>query len=157
MPRRTALIVPVPEAEPAVSELRLEHDPALHGWGCPRTSRSSSRSLRRTSSTIPRSRRCSRPSACSRSSLAAVGRFGDDVTYLAPRPAQPFVDLIAAVTARWPEYPPYEGIHETVVPHLTLGHGRLDVSIETQYRSAPGSALSDHRSTIPSRGVKCPG
>jgi len=46
MPRRTALIVEVPEAEPAVGELRLQHDSSPR-WACPRTSRSSSRSRMR--------------------------------------------------------------------------------------------------------------
>ena len=52
--------------------------------------------------------------------LARVATFGDEVTYLEPVPAAPFVALTEAVAARWPQHPPYEGAHETVVPHLTV-------------------------------------
>ena len=41
------------------------------------------------------------------------------MAYLAPEPPEPFSRLTAAIVERWPDYPPYEGIHETVIPHLT--------------------------------------
>jgi 2'-5' RNA ligase len=43
--------------------------------------------------------------------------------YLAPEPPDPFVALTEAIVARWPEYPPYEGAFESIVPHLTVAHG----------------------------------
>lgn len=43
-----------------------------------------------------------------------------DVLYLDPTPAEPFVRLTAALWARWPECPPYEGAHDDCVPHLTV-------------------------------------
>jgi hypothetical protein len=46
------------------------------------------------------------------------------VLYLAPRPAAPFRALTAAISARWPEAPPYEGQFPDVVPHLTVAHGQ---------------------------------
>lgn len=49
------------------------------------------------------------------------------MTYLAPEPPEPFSRLTEAIVARWPEYPPYEGIHETVIPHLTVAHGGDDL------------------------------
>ncbi len=49
----------------------------------------------------------------------AVGRF-PNVVYLAPEPAAPFDGLTAAIVARFPDHPPYEGAFETVIPHLTL-------------------------------------
>ncbi|MDH4147075.1 MAG: 2'-5' RNA ligase family protein, partial [Acidimicrobiia bacterium] len=48
--------------------------------------------------------------------------FDGDVVYLAPDPAAPFVELIAAAAARFPEHPPYGGAFATVVPHVTLAH-----------------------------------
>lgn len=51
--------------------------------------------------------------------FARTARF-PDVLYLAPDPAEPFAALTAAIAAAWPEHPPYEGAHETVIPHLTL-------------------------------------
>lgn len=46
-----------------------------------------------------------------------------DMAYLAPDPPEPFARLIEAIVRRWPDYPPYEGIHETVIPHLTVAYG----------------------------------
>ena len=56
---------------------------------------------------------------------------GDVVTWLTPEPAEPFVELTNTVWHRWPEFPPYEGIHEVVIPHLTISDsGRLDVELD---------------------------
>ena len=43
--------------------------------------------------------------------------------YLAPEPPEPFTRLTEAIVRRWPEYPPYEGLHEEVIPHLTVAYG----------------------------------
>ena len=48
-----------------------------------------------------------------------VGRW-PGVTVLAPEPAAPFADLTADVAARFPDYPPYEGAFDEVIPHLTI-------------------------------------
>ena len=53
--------------------------------------------------------------------FSRVGWFGDEVVYLAPDDPSPFVALTEAVVAAFPDYPPYEGAFDTVVPHLTLG------------------------------------
>jgi 2'-5' RNA ligase len=52
-----------------------------------------------------------------------VDRF-PDVVYLAPTPAQRFRDLTEAMVARWPEAPPYGGIHAEITPHLTVANGQ---------------------------------
>jgi 2'-5' RNA ligase len=46
-----------------------------------------------------------------------------EMAYLAPEPREPFALLTEAIVERWPDYPPYEGIHETVIPHLTVAYG----------------------------------
>ena len=46
-----------------------------------------------------------------------------ELAYLAPEPPDPFARLTQAIVERWPDYPPYEGIHDTVVPHLTVAYG----------------------------------
>lgn len=51
--------------------------------------------------------------------FSAVGRW-PNVVYLAPEPAEPFRRLTRALAAAFPDYPPYEGVHEQVVPHLTV-------------------------------------
>jgi hypothetical protein len=43
--------------------------------------------------------------------------------YLAPEPSEPFTSLTEAIFERWPDYPPYEGVHEEVIPHLTVAYG----------------------------------
>jgi 2'-5' RNA ligase len=43
--------------------------------------------------------------------------------YLVPEPALPFVRLTEAIVRRFPGHPPYEGAFDSVVPHLTVGHG----------------------------------
>lgn len=51
--------------------------------------------------------------------FSAVARW-PNVVYLPPQPAEPFRRLTAALAAAFPDYPPYEGEHAEVVPHLTV-------------------------------------
>ena len=48
-----------------------------------------------------------------------VRRF-PGLVWIEPEPAEPFATLTAAVAARWPDYPPYGGRFDTVIPHLTV-------------------------------------
>jgi 2'-5' RNA ligase len=48
-----------------------------------------------------------------------VGQF-PSVVYLAPDPVDPVKSLIASVVATFPDYPPYGGAHDVVIPHLTI-------------------------------------
>ena len=52
----------------------------------------------------------------------------EGVVWLPPEPAVPFIEMTEAVAAAFPGYQPYEGIHDTVIPHLTLAN--VDVDIE---------------------------
>jgi 2'-5' RNA ligase len=56
----------------------------------------------------------------------AFARFDADppVLYLQPDPAQPFLELIAAIAARFPDHPPFAGIHDPIIPHLTVAQTR---------------------------------
>lgn len=54
--------------------------------------------------------------------FGTVGRFPDDVLYLSPEPVAAFRALTAALTAEFPEHPPYHGQYDTVIPHLTVAH-----------------------------------
>lgn len=51
--------------------------------------------------------------------FAAVGRF-PGVVWLMPEPAARFSALTEAIATRFPDYPPYEGAFDEVIPHLTL-------------------------------------
>lgn len=57
--------------------------------------------------------------------LDRLGRFPQGVLYLAPTPVEPFVSLVGELRRRWPEYEPYGGVHDEVVPHLTVWFARL--------------------------------
>jgi 2'-5' RNA ligase len=46
-----------------------------------------------------------------------------DVVYLVPEPHDELRALMKALFARFPQWPPYEGIHDEVIPHATLGEG----------------------------------
>jgi 2'-5' RNA ligase len=130
MPRRTALIVVVPEAEPAVGELRLQHDPSA-AKGVPA----------HVTILFP----FAPPEAVDEDALRAlfasfpafdfvldrVEHWDEGITWLHPEPSRPFEDLTAAVFERFPRYPPYEGEHDVVIPHLTVSaDGLVDVSAQ---------------------------
>jgi len=54
--------------------------------------------------------------------LARMERF-PGVLYLAPEPAAPFIELTEALVHAFPAYPPFGGVHERIVPHLTVAQG----------------------------------
>jgi hypothetical protein len=127
---RTALIVPVPEAEPQVGELRLAHDGSAQR-GVPAhvtilfpfldSADVDEAAVADLISGFP----------AFDFELDRVERFPDGTTWLRPAPSLPFVDLTAAVWQRWPECPPYEGMHDEVIPHLTVSDsGPIDVQFE---------------------------
>ena len=70
-----------------------------------------------------------------------MARF-PDVAWLAPVPDAPFRRLTELIVSRYPDYPPYEGIHDEVIPHLTVGVG------DTTLQDEIDAALTPHcRST----------
>jgi len=52
--------------------------------------------------------------------LTHITQFPDGTTYLAPTPSSPFRHLTHALYRRFPEFPPYGGAFDDVVPHLTI-------------------------------------
>jgi 2'-5' RNA ligase len=57
------------------------------------------------------------------------GPATEGVVWLPPEPAAPFVSMTEALVAAFPGYLPYEGLHETVIPHLTLANVDVDAPI----------------------------
>jgi 2'-5' RNA ligase len=49
-----------------------------------------------------------------------IRSFDHGLIWLEPEPAEPVDRLTARILARWPAYPPYEGMFATVIPHLTI-------------------------------------
>lgn len=123
-PTETALIVAVPETEPAVGHHRSALDVAA-GWGVPahvtvlypflppdRITDEVLAELSVICAAVPRFD----------VSFTEVRWFGDTVVWLAPDPDDGFRRLTSAVWRRFPEAAPYGGAHAEVVPHLTIGH-----------------------------------
>jgi 2'-5' RNA ligase len=51
----------------------------------------------------------------------------EGVVWLAPEPAAPFIAMTEAIVAAFPDYRPYDGLHDTVIPHLTLANVDVDL------------------------------
>jgi 2'-5' RNA ligase len=57
--------------------------------------------------------------------LTQLERF-PRVLYLVPEPSKPFVELTNALWSSFPDHPPYEGIHDEVLPHVTVAESDDD-------------------------------
>ena len=55
--------------------------------------------------------------------LAETRRFDVGSLYLAPNPGESFTRLTNNVHRAFPDYPPFGGKFDTVVPHVTVAHG----------------------------------
>jgi 2'-5' RNA ligase len=123
----TAVLVLVPESEAAVAEHRAHLDVAA-SWGVPAhlsvvypfvpptdVDDSVLDGLAAAIATVP-------AFDCA---FSRTDWFGDDVLWLAPEPDAPFRQLISAVVAAFPAQQPYGGIHDDLIPHLTVGELRL--------------------------------
>jgi hypothetical protein len=127
----SGLLVPIPEAEPVIGALRMRHDataargvPAHVTVLFPFVPREEIRDAVRSAvgDLI-----AGMPAFDYR--FSRVDRFGDSNVHLVPEPAEAFLELMQHIHRRWPEHPPYGGVIETVIPHLTVGD-----------RLAPGEA-----------------
>jgi hypothetical protein len=126
---RTALIVVVPEAEPFVGAIRLAHDwSAARGVPAHVTVLFPFVDSREIDEVELKAFFASQPSFDF--SLDRVERFDAGVVWLHPEPSQPFELLTAAVWRRWPDYPPYEGTHQTVIPHLTVSETPIELELD---------------------------
>ena len=124
---QTAVIVPVTAAEAAVSRLRLRYDRSAP-FGVPAhvtivfpfvpVDRLDQADLADLAGIFA-------DEASFEVTLTRFGQFpgrpGDPETlWLAPEPSDPFRRLTGKVADRWPEAPPYGGIFDDVIPHLTV-------------------------------------
>jgi len=124
----TALIVAIPEAEPAVGALRLAHDSSA-ALGVPAhvTILYPFADGAEVDETAVAEVVASFPAFDFE--LDRVERFENGLVWLHPEPSAPFSALIGAVWRRFPDHPPYEGAHATVIPHLTVSEEPIDVDI----------------------------
>jgi 2'-5' RNA ligase len=129
----TAIIVPVPEAEPAVGLWRRRYTPS-GAAGMPAhvtllvpftdSNALDADRIREVGEVMVRFEAVEL-------SLGATAYFDGPPTvlYLEPEPAAPFQAMTDALVRAFPEHPPYGGAHGRIVPHLTvatrLDRGRL--------------------------------
>jgi 2'-5' RNA ligase len=140
---RTAVIVPIESAEFAVAEHRRRLDVAA-SWGVPAhvsvlypfvsPTRVDDAVIARLGSAL--------------SSVPAFGCtfarcqwFDEDVVWLAPEPDQPFRALTTAAWRAFPDHPPYGGMFDDVVPHVTVGERRRGTVAELQHAERAVSSL----------------
>ncbi|MCX2181289.1 2'-5' RNA ligase family protein [Streptomyces sp. SKN60] len=128
---QTALIVRIPEAQPAVRRWRERFDPSARA-GVPA----------HVTVLFPFLDE-SRLDALVHSALAEVlgghpafdlrfercGRL-PGVLLLVPEPDTPLRQLTEAIADRWPEAPPYGGRFAEIVPHLTVAQGQQEAVTE---------------------------
>ena len=121
----SGLIIEVPEAEPAVGELRMRldrvaslgvpaHVTALFPFVAPASI---------DADLLEHIAEVARASQPFEYLFSRTAWFGDDILYLAPEDPTPFRDLTARLWEAFPAYPPYGGQFVDVVPHLTIGEG----------------------------------
>jgi 2'-5' RNA ligase len=119
----SALIVPVPAAEPVVGRHRRVLDRAAT-LGVPAHVTVLYPFLppdRISGQVLDDVRACLAAVSAFTCVFSTVEWFGQDVVWLAPEPAAPFRALTEAVWRQFPDHPPYRGAHADVVPHLTIG------------------------------------
>ena len=118
----SAVVVPIPAAEALVSRLRSRYDPVaalgvpahvtlLYPFVPPDEI---------DAELVGELRGLIGATAMFTAKLTATATFDDEVLYLVPEPATPFAELSLRLTERWPDYAPYDGRHQDLVPHLTV-------------------------------------
>lgn len=128
---QSALVALAPEAEDLVARFRAEFDPSaaagipahitlLYPFVSPRSGYRDVEGLLRAvigaHGTIDYQ-------------LSQISRFRG-VVYLQPEPDLVFRALTAALWEAFPDHPPYEGVHATVIPHLTVGATRDEAALD---------------------------
>jgi 2'-5' RNA ligase len=136
--RRSALIVAVPEAEPLVGEWRLRHDNARLGVPAHITLVFPFVPTEELNEALfGELRELFAAQRAFAYSLTRLVAFPDETLWLAPEPSEPFRELTDLIVERYPGYPPYEGIHDEVVPHLTVTAGDASLRQELDAEVTP--------------------
>jgi len=122
-PTESAVLVPVPAAEPVVAEHRLRLDSAAPA-GVPAH-------VTVIYPFVPPGELGPALIECVAEAVRSVPAFScyftgpawfnEHVVWLRPEPDTPFRALTHAVWQAFPDYPPYGGEHDEPIPHLTIG------------------------------------
>ena len=129
----SAVILPVPEAEPFVERFRQLYDRAaalgvpahltlLYPFAFPEAALQESGTLAEIFGAIDRFA----------FSLVGVRRFAE-TSYLCCDEPKRFVAITETIAARWPQHLPYDGRFAEIIPHLTVAdHVAVDVLTEIE-------------------------
>lgn len=129
---RSAVLIPVPEAEDAVGRWRRLYDPMAPAgvpahitlivpWLAPEAI---------TDAELGRLEAVVAKVLPFEYVLRHIGWFARRVLWLGPDPVQPFVDLTRALADEF-ETPPWAGEFDRVVPHLTVAHDGEGANLAT--------------------------
>jgi 2'-5' RNA ligase superfamily len=118
---QSALVVLVPAAEELVARFRAAHDPAAAaGMPAHITTLFPFRPpVRIDVMTIEQLKACFSAYEPFDFELVGIKRF-PGLIYLAPEPDDRLKTLTQAALEAFPDYPPYEGKHSDIIPHLTV-------------------------------------
>ena len=134
----SGLVLLVPELEPRIADLREKHDPAAK-QGMPAHLTLLYPFMDPVNfGPTPRARLAEviRGFQGFELSFSRIGRF-PEVLWIAPDPVEPLLELVRAIAAAFPDYPPYGGQFDSVIPHVTVGLGNgLDLgALEPELRT----------------------
>ena len=149
----SGLVVVVEEAEARVSPLRRAFDPyanigvpahitVLYPFLTP--SEITSKTLRDVAEAV----RDMQPFSFE---LISVESFDDSIIYLAPSPAEPFVELTNKLWSAFPEFPPFGGRFDSVIPHIASA----DLTSERPRRRSLSNLRERSRSVLPHGMLRC--
>lgn len=120
----SAFVVKVPSAEPLVGDLRERFD-ATTKLGVPAHITVLVPFMdpqHITPAVLERAQHALNEVAAFSFSLGMVARF-PTTAYLAPEPPEPFTAMTRALVEVFPDFQPYGGEHQGLIPHLTVAHG----------------------------------
>jgi hypothetical protein len=123
MGNESAMIIPIPEAEPIVGGLRWQYDRAarlgvpahvtlLYPFRPPHVLDGELGTLREVFALIK----------AFPFSFTEIRRF-PTTAYLHPDQAESFVHVTSLLVRKWPECVPYGGVHRAIIPHVTVADG----------------------------------
>ena len=146
-PGVTALIVPAPEAEPVAGPLRRRYTPSgSEGVPAHVTLLAPFAPAPVLAPLLPELEALIATWRAAPFTLRRVRRW-PGIVWLDPEPSAPFVAMTAALVRAFPAYPPYEGAHDEVIPHVTVATGEdgdaLDVVGEELERALPIACAGD--------------
>ena len=62
--------------------------------------------------------------------LDRIERWDNGIVWLHPEPSALFQELTSAVCRRWPDYPPYGGTTDVVIPHVTVSETPIELELD---------------------------